>query len=323
MLQRFLRSSIIALSKAGWAQRLVTRWSLAWRVASRFVAGETLEQAIGAIRALNDKGLMATLDHLGENTTNRDEARRAADEVIAALNAIDSAGVRSNVSLKLSQLGLLVDEDLCRENLARILQRARALHTFIRIDMEGSDLTSQTLAVLDWAWEQGFTNAGIVLQSYLYRTEADLKAVLAKQGRVRLCKGAYDEPPALAFPKKVEVDQNYDRLACLLIDSALQAGTPQVSSDGRIPPVAAFATHDAARVDFAKDQARVRGLPKGALEFQMLYGIRQDLQNALVGEGYPVRIYVPYGTHWYPFFMRRLAERPANLWFFVSNFFKK
>jgi proline dehydrogenase len=323
MLGRFLRTFFISLSKAGWAQRFVTRWGLAWRFASRFVAGQDLDQAVRAIQTLNDRGILATLDHLGEHTSRPEEARAAADEVIQALEAIDRSGVRSNISLKLSQLGLILDEDLCRENLGRILARAKALGNFIRIDMEDSSLTAVTLDMLDWAFDQGYDNTGIVIQSYLYRSGEDIRRILARGGRVRLCKGAYDEPAEVAFPAKSDVDANYDRLTTQLFEGALAAGSPPVSADGRFPPIPALATHDDARIRFAREDARRLKLPKGALEFQMLFGIRRDLQDALVADGYPVRVYVPYGTHWYPYFMRRLAERPANVWFFISNFFRK
>ncbi len=266
---------------------------------------------------------MATLDHLGEHTASPEEARRAADEVVCALEAVDRAGVRSNVSIKLSQIGLVLDDALCRENLARILTRARELNTFIRIDMEDSSLTGLTLEMLASARRQGYDNVGIVVQSYLYRSADDIKAIMAQNGRVRLCKGAYDEPSSVAFAQKSAVDENYDRLAAELIAAALKTGAQQVSTDGRFPPIPDFATHDPARIQFIQAEARRQGLPKGGLEFQMLYGIRRDLQDALTSQGYPVRIYVPYGTHWYPYFMRRLAERPENIWFFVTNFFRK
>jgi proline dehydrogenase len=323
MFRRMLRTSLISLSKAHWAQQAVTHWGLAWRAASRFVAGDTLEKAIDAIQRLNERGLMATLDHLGEHTASPEEARRAADEVVCALEAVDRAGVRSNVSIKLSQIGLVLDDALCRENLARILTRARELNTFIRIDMEDSSLTGLTLEMLASARRQGYDNVGIVVQSYLYRSADDIKAIMAQNGRVRLCKGAYDEPSSVAFAQKSAVDENYDRLAAELIAAALKTGAQQVSTDGRFPPIPAFATHDPARIQFIQAEARRQGLPKGGLEFQMLYGIRRDLQDALTSQGYPVRIYVPYGTHWYPYFMRRLAERPENIWFFVTNFFRK
>lgn len=323
MLRRFLRTIIITLSKAGWAQRMVTGWGFAWRIASRFVAGQTLDQAIIVIQELNDRGIAASLDHLGENTSRPEDAREAATEVIRALVAVDASGARANVSLKLTQLGLILDEALCRENLARILIRARELGAFIRIDMEDSPFTERTLKMYDWAREQGFDNVGVVIQAYLYRSEKDICHIADRSGFVRLCKGAYDEPPDVAFPRKADVDANYDKLATQLLESALKAGAPQVTADGRIPPVPAFATHDEARITFAQAEARRLGLPKGAIEFQMLFGIRRDLQDRLAAQGYPVRVYVPYGAQWYPYFMRRLAERPANVWFFVSNLFRK
>jgi proline dehydrogenase len=323
MLSRILRTFFISLSKAGWAQQMVSNWGFAWRFASRFVAGKDLEQAVRVIKALNERGIMATLDHLGEHTSRPEEACAAADEVIHALEEIDRSGIRSNISLKLSQLGLVLDEALCRQNLARILKRAQELGNFIRIDMEDSSLTTVTLDIFDWARQRGYTNCGIVIQSYLYRSGEDIRSILQHNGRVRLCKGAYDEPVEVAFPKKADVDANFDRLATMLIEGALEARSPQVSTDGRFPPIPAFATHDDTRIRFAREEARRLKLPKGAMEFQMLYGIRRDLQDTLVAEGFPVRVYVPYGTHWYPYLMRRLAERPANVWFFISNFFRK
>ena len=323
MLGRLMRTSFISLSKAAWAKRLITGWGLAWRAASRFVAGDTLEKALPAIRGLNERGINATLDFLGESTTRPEEARAAVAELIRVLEAIDTAGLRCNVSVKLTQIGLLLDEALVRENLANLLSRARALHTFVRIDMEDSPVTQRTLDLYNWAREQGFDNTGVVLQSYLYRTEADLSSVVEQGGRVRLVKGAYDEPAAVAFPKKEQVDASYDHLTTLLLEGALKAGAPQISPDGRVPPIPAIATHDLARVQHAQAEVKRLGLPRGAGEFQMLYGIRRDLQDGLVAQGYPVRVYVPYGTQWYAYFMRRLAERPANVWFFISNFFRK
>jgi proline dehydrogenase len=323
MLRRFVRSFFISLSRAGWARRMVSGWGLAWRAASRFVAGDTVDDAIRVIQALNERGINATLDHLGENTTNPEEAQQSTEEVLHALRAIDAAGVRANVSLKLSQIGIVLAEELCRQNLLRILQEAERLNNFIRIDMEDSSLTERTVAMYLWARQQGFDNTGIVIQSYLYRSGQDVAAILACGGRVRLCKGAYDEPSSVAFPKKSEVDASFDELAVQLMQGAQQFEQPEISSSGRVPPIPALATHDEARVRLAKAAARRLGVPKGALEFQMLYGIRRELQDGLAAEGYPVRVYVPYGDRWYPYFMRRLAERPENLWFFVSNFFKR
>ena len=323
MVQRFLRTTILSLAKAGWARRMVTHWWLARRVVSRFIAGESLENALAVIRTLNQRGITASVDCLGENTTRPEEANAAADEVIRALEAIDYAGVQANVSLKLTQLGLLLDETLCRENLRQVLSRARELNIFVRIDMEDSPLTERTIQTWDWARQQGFDNVGLVIQSYLYCSENDICHILTSSGRVRLCKGAYDEPAEVAFPQKTQVDANYDQLATLLLEGAARAGSPPVSSDGRTPPIPAFATHDETRVRYVQVEMERLKLPRSAVEFQMLYGIRRDLQDSLAAQGYPVRVYVPYGTHWYPYFMRRLAERPANIWFFISNFFKK
>ncbi len=319
-----LRSFLIYLSKAAWARRMVTGWSVAWRAASRFVAGEKMEDAIRVVKELNSKGIHATLDHLGENTTTPDEARNATQDILAVLEAIDQSGVSSNVSIKLSQIGLALDEQLCRENLSKILTYAGEHHNFIRIDMEDSPYTQKTLNIYNEMSETfGCSNTGVVIQSYLYRSEADVKQIAGGGGRIRLCKGAYKEPPEIAFPKKSDVDANYDRLSEELIDGALANGSPEISLDGKFPPIPAIASHDPSRLEHAKVYASQVKLPKPCLEFQMLYGIRRDLQEQLVAEGYPVRVYVPYGTEWYPYFTRRLAERPANLWFFISNFFRR
>jgi proline dehydrogenase len=320
-----VRSFFIYLSKALWAQKLITGWGVAWRAASRFIAGETPEDAIRAVRELNARGINATLDHLGEHTSNVDEANQAADDILVILDEIDKAGVKANVSIKLTQIGMGLDEEICLQNLLRILEQARKHGNFIRIDMEDTPYTDLTISIYKAALERGFTpqTVGMVVQSYLYRTEADVKSLLASGTRFRLVKGAYKEPPDKAFPKKADVDANYDLLAKILIDAALKADASTLSPDGRIPPIPAIATHDEKRIAFAKQYAEKVGLPKNAIEFQMLYGIRRDLQEQLVQEGYPVRVYVPYGTHWYPYFMRRLAERPANVWFFLSNFFRK
>jgi proline dehydrogenase len=190
--------------------------------------------------------------------------------------------------------------------------------------MEDSGLVDRTLAQYFWSLENGFrAQTGIVLQSYLYRTVKDLTEVLERGGRIRLCKGAYKEPEAVAFPGKADVDLNFDQLTLQLLRGCQKGGAEPLSPDGRIPPVPAIATHDPARIDFARRAVRELGLPHSAVEFQMLYGIRRDLQAELSADGFPVRVYVPYGTHWYPYFMRRLGERPANIWFFISNFFRR
>lgn len=320
-----LRSFLIYLSKAAWAQKLVTSWGFAWRAASRFVAGEKPEDAIRAVRELNARGINATLDHLGEHTSTIEEADKATDDIIAILNEIDKAGVKSNVSIKLTQIGMGLDEEICRQNLVRILEQARQHGNFVRIDIEDTPYTDVTISIYKSILERGFTTrtVGMAVQSYLYRAEADTRALLELGTRFRLVKGAYKEPADKAYPKKSDVDANYDLLTKILVDAALKMESNTLSEDGRIPPIPAIASHDEKRLAFAKGYAEKVGLPKQAIEFQMLYGIRRDLQENLVKEGYPVRVYVPFGTHWYPYFMRRLAERPANIWFFVSNFFRK
>ncbi len=317
-----LRSLFIQLSKAAWAQELIMKRKFAWRAASRFVAGTRLADAIRVVRELNEKGINATLDHLGEHTSAPEEAQQAADDILATLNALGAdASLRSNVSIKLTQIGLGLDESLCAENLERILICARQNHNFIRIDMEDTPYTDKTINLYYAMREKGYDNVGMAVQSYLYRAEADLRRLLQSGTRIRLVKGAYDEPADKAFPRKADVDANYDLLAKILIDASLAANSA-VSSDGRVPPIPAIATHDEKRITFAKNYAARVGLPKKGIEFQMLYGIRRDLQEELAQEGYPVRVYVPFGTHWYPYFMRRLAERPANVWFFISNYFR-
>ncbi len=318
-----LRSFLIYLSKAPWAQKLVTGWSFAWKAASRFVAGEKVEDAIRAVRELNEKGINATLDQLGEHTSMPEEAAQATYGILTVLDEIERAKVRANVSIKLTQIGMGLDETVCRENLQRILQRAKEYNNFVRVDIEDTPYTDTTFGLCNTMLEAGFTtkNFGTAIQSYLFRSEADLKGLLAKAISIRLVKGAYKEPPDKAFPKKADVDANYDLLTKMLIDASL-ANQTNLSEDGRIPPIPAIASHDEKRIEFAIAYAKKVGLPKSGLEFQMLYGIRRDLQEKLAKEGYPVRVYVPFGTHWYPYFMRRLAERPANIWFFISNFFR-
>jgi proline dehydrogenase len=263
------------------------------------------------------------LDHLGESVTDPNEARRAAGEIIQILEEIDRTGVRSGVSIKPSQIGLALDLDLYEENLRSILQKARELNNFVRVDMEDSPYTEATLSTFQKLRQEGFANhVGIVIQSYLYRSAKDIRQLMEDGTPVRLCKGAYKEPAEIAFPKKADVDSNFDVLTEMLISGALFAAKPSLSECGRFPPIPAIASHDEKRIEYAKAYAAKVGLPKDALEFQMLNGIRRDLQESLIAEGYPVRVYVPYGTEWYPYFMRRLAERPANLWFFISNFFR-
>ena len=319
-----LRTIFIYFSKAAWAQQLVTGWGFARRMASRFVAGESMDDAECVVTELNSKGINATLDQLGEHTTTAEEATQSANGIIAILEDINKAGIRSNVSIKLTQIGMGMDDKLCLENLTRILEVAQRVNNFVRIDIEDSPYTDKTIEIFSNMLSKGFTvrTVGMAVQSYMFRAEKDVRALLEKTTSFRLVKGAYKEPPSVAFPKKADVDANFDILTSILIDASLEQGT-ELSKDGRIPPIPAIATHDEKRISFAKSYAEKMGLPKSGLEFQMLYGIRRDIQEKLSKEGYPVRVYVPFGTHWYPYFMRRLAERPANIWFFVSNYFRK
>jgi len=318
-----LRSFLIYLSKAAWARRIVTHWKIAWRAASRFVAGETAEDGIRVVKTLNAKGIYATLDVLGEHTYTIDAAQKSTQDVIQVLDAIHASGVKSNVSIKLTQLGMAVDLGVCEENLRQILTHARELNNFVRIDMEDSPWTDTTLGLYQKMRDEGLDNTGVVIQSYLYRSEKDIHKAADECTRVRLCKGTYKEPADVAFPKKADVDASYDKLVRIMLEGTCRAGLPQVTPDGHYPALLAVASHDPRRLEFAKKCAQEMGIPKRAVEFQMLNGIRRDLQDQTAAEGYPVRIYVPFGTEWYPYFMRRLAERPANLWFFISNYFRK
>ena len=320
-----LRSSLIFLSKAAWAQKLITNWSFASNAAARFVPGEKTEDVIRAIRKLNENGFNATLNHLGEHISTADEAEKATDEILLVLNEIDKANVKSNVSIKLTQIGIGLDERICQQNLVQILTQVKKFNNFLRVDMEDTPYTDITISLYQSMLERGFDKRrlGLVLQAYLFRTEGDLRKLLGEGTRIRLVKGAYNEPPDKAYSKKADTDANYDLLTKIMIDAALKMDGNTISADGRIPPFVAIASHDENRIAFAKQYAEKVGLPKAAVEFQMLYGIRRDLQNQLKDEGYPVRVYVPYGTQWYQYFMRRLAERPANIWFFISNYFRK
>jgi proline dehydrogenase len=319
-----LRSLLIYLSQADWMRRLMMSMKIARKVALRFVAGETLEQAIDVIKELNDKSMLATLDQLGEHTDTAEKAENTTTEIIKILDAIDHSGVKSGLSIKLSQLGLLLDQDLCEKNVKQILGHAQKLNIFVRIDMEESACVDATIE-LYWKMrrEYQFENVGMVIQSCLYRSKQDTADLLAGGSRIRMVKGAYLEPPEIAYPKKKDTDAAFDDLTRMMLDAAKSEASPAVSEDGRWPPVTAAGTHDEVRIMNAIAYAESNGIPKEKLEIQMLHGIRRDLQQRLTEQGFPVRIYVPFGTEWYPYFMRRLAERPANLWFFVSSLFRK
>jgi proline dehydrogenase len=299
-----LKGTLLYLANRRPVQRLVMRHDLLRGLTQRYVAGEELADGIVVAQTLNTQGLMASLDHLGESVTNVAEARTATAAYLDALEAIARDQVDANISLKLTQLGLDVSREVCVAHLRSILDRARQLDTFVRIDMESSAYTQRTLDVHAELWEAGYHNVGVVLQSYLYRTAADVDRALQMGTRVRLCKGAYLEPGRVAFPDKEAVDANYARLMERLLL-------------GGVYP--AIATHDERLIRRAIDIARGGGLGPERFEFQMLFGVRRDLQLRLVQQGYRVRVYVPYGSEWYPYLVRRLAERPANLGFFVRS----
>jgi proline dehydrogenase len=306
-----LRSLFIGLSQSATFRKIVLGFPLTRRVSRRFVAGERIEEAVAAIQRLNQRGLLATFDHLGENVTTADEAIEAGDTYIGMLDTIDANRLQSNVSLKLTHLGLDIDPAVCRQNVRRIVERAKALNNFVRIDMEGSAYTQTTLDVVDELRASGLTNVGVVIQAYLYRSADDVRRLAESGVNIRICKGAYNEPANIAYPNKADVDQNYRNLVSIMWDkSPLYHGA-----------IAALATHDENVIAWAKDEAARRGIQKDQFEFQMLYGIRRERQEQLAREGYRFRVYVPFGMQWYPYFMRRLAERPANVIFLARNLF--
>jgi proline dehydrogenase len=299
-----LKGTLLYLANRRPVYRLVMRHDLLRGLTQRYVAGEELADGIVVAQTLNTQGLMASLDHLGESVTNLAEARAATAAYLEALEAIAQEQVEANISLKLTQLGLDVSREVCEAHLRSILDRARELNTFVRIDMESSAFTQRTLDVHAELWQAGYHNVGVVLQSYLFRTAADVERAVEMGVRVRLCKGAYLESSRVAFPDKEAVDANYARLMERLL------------LHGVYP---AIATHDERLIRRAIEIAQSKGLTADRFEFQMLFGVRRDLQLRLVQQGYRVRIYVPYGREWYPYLVRRLAERPANLGFFVRS----
>jgi len=292
-------------------RRAVVGFPLSRRVSRRFVAGETLEDAIAVVKQLNQQNMQVSLDHLGESVTNEAEARQARDDYLLALDAIAASQVSSHVSIKLTQMGLDISPDLCLANMREIVGKAKAIGTFTRIDMEDGKHTQSTLNIFKTLREE-FDNVGIVIQAYLYRSENDMQALRAMNVNVRLCKGAYKEAADIAFPEKKDVDANYLKLAEMYL------GLNGNSNGAHL----ALATHDEKIINWAREFTTTHAIDRSRYEFQMLYGIRSDLQRRLAAEGYTMRVYVPYGTHWYPYFMRRLAERPANVIFLASNLFR-
>jgi proline dehydrogenase len=298
-----MRSILLHLSESKRLAPFMMRNVVSRRVARRFVAGDNLAAAVLAARAVNQAGQASSLDMLGENVTDEASARRTAQNYLAIFDRIAHEGLESNVSLKLTQLGLDLGAGLCQELLDGIASHAARYSNFVRVDMEGSAYTQRTIEIVKRARAK-HESVGTVMQAYLYRTEQDVRDLLAVGCRIRLCKGAYNEPSSVAFPQKSEVDANYVKLMKILLPSGIYHG---------------IATHDPAMLQATKDFVREREIHRDQFEFQMLYGIRTDLQRQLVREGYRLRIYIPYGTDWFPYFMRRLAERPANLAFFLRS----
>jgi proline dehydrogenase len=298
-----MRALLLRLSESKRLAPLMMRNGVSRRVARRFVAGETLDDALEAAREVNRALQLASLDLLGENVSDEAGARRAADEYISIFDRIAQEHLDANVSLKLTQLGLDLGEGLCQELLEKIVAHAGSQTNFVRVDMEGSAYTQRTVDIVKRVRAK-YAGVGTVMQAYLYRAEQDVHDLLAAGCRIRLCKGAYQEPPDVAFPKKSDVDANYVKLMKVLLASGIYHG---------------IATHDPAMIRATIDFVREQNIKHDRFEFQMLYGIRTDLQQKLVRDGYRVRVYIPFGVDWFPYFMRRLAERPANVTFFLRN----
>ena len=304
-----LRASLLYLSEQPGVFKFVSRNGLAKKFAARFVAGETLDTAVAAVRDLNARRISASLDLLGESVRTKEEAAHAADVAIEMLERIAADRLDANISVKLTQFGFDLDEGLCVENTTRILERAQALDIFVRIDMESSAYTQRTLELAEQRLFPRFPkHVGVVIQSYLYRSKEDIQRLIGLGMRVRLCKGAYKEPPAVAYPAKADVDRAYREEMELLL------------AQGTYPGIA---THDEALIAHARRFVKEQGIAAERYEFQMLYGVRRDLQDELVRAGHRMRVYVPFGSQWYPYLMRRLAERPANIAFILGNVVKE
>ena len=302
-----LRSTFISLSQNQPLRRFSESSAAGRRVSSRFVAGLEIEDVLRATTALNREGLLATLDSLGENVRTPDEAQQSAAIYHRLLEEIGGRGLKANVSVKLTQMGMDLSPGLAEQIVAGLVEHARAIGTFVRVDMEGSAYTQATLDLVCRLHRRYPGSVGVVIQAYLRRSAEDVAMLLQEGIRIRLCKGAYQEPAELAFAAKADVDANYVRLAGMLLGSGLYHG---------------IATHDPRMIAAVEQLVAERGIEPASFEFQMLYGIRRDLQKHLVSRGYGMRIYVPFGHEWYPYFMRRLAERPANVLFLARNFFR-
>ncbi len=302
-----LRSTFISLSQNQPLRRFSEGSTLGRRVSSRFVAGMSVDEVLRATESLNRQGIAATLDSLGENVSTPEEAQHSAGIYHQLLDAIGERRLNANASVKLTQMGMDLGAGLAEEIVAGLVEHAAAVDTFLRVDMEGSPYTQETLDMVYRLHARWPGRVGVVIQSYLYRSAADVEKLIAEGIRIRLCKGAYQEPAALAYPEKKDVDANYVRLMQRLLTSGIFHG---------------IATHDEAMIEATEQFVDERGIDRHSFEFQMLYGVRRDLQRELVARGYGVRVYVPFGTEWYPYFMRRLAERPANVLFLAKNFFR-
>jgi proline dehydrogenase len=301
-----MRSTLIALSRNAMLRGFVEDSRLGAKMSSRFVAGTHVEQALEATAAVNRQGISVTLDSLGENVHTPQEAHQAADVYHQILDAIPVRRLDANISVKLTQMGIDLDPELALSLTAGLVEHAIEADTFVRIDMEGSGYTQSTVDLVAKIHSMGANRGriGVVIQSYLYRSKSDIERLLAEGIRVRLCKGAYREPPDVAFPEKSDVDKNFVRLMQLLLPSGIYHG---------------IATHDEKMVEATRAFAREQGITANQFEFQMLYGVSRELQRSLVKDGYRVRVYLPFGTEWYPYFMRRLAERPANVLFLAKH----
>src|ERR1051325_302059 len=302
------RSALIWMSRREGLKDFATRFRFFKKLTTRFVAGETIDEVIPFIRQLNSENATASFDHLNESVGSAAEAEQEVVEYRNILAKIDEQRVRSNVSIKLTQFGLGLDPELAYQNARKVVVEAERRGNFVRVDMEDSSVTQVTIDIFKrLRSEFGLNTVGIVLQSYLYRTFEDAQELVKLPARIRICKGAYNEPPEVAFAEKKDVDANYIKVMQVLLSSGIYHG---------------IATHDPKMIDATIEFATREGIGKEKFEFQMLYGIRRDLQHQLARDGFNVRIYVPYGKHWYPYFMRRLAERPANIWFVLKNLSK-
>lgn len=309
MSMNVLRSALIALSQNKQLRSIAEQSRFGQKMSGRFIAGMHVSDALRVAEMLNRESIPVSLDSLGENVSTEEEARGAADIYHQLLDEIQRRGLKANVSAKLTQMGMYISPAIARQITSELVDHAAATDNFLRVDMEGSDLTQATIDMTReiHAMPNHAGRIGTVLQSYLYRCEEDVNLLLADRIRIRLCKGAYKEPPTLAFPSKEDVDANYLKLSKILLTSGVFHG---------------LATHDEAIIREIKKFVEQKGIDKRSFEFQMLYGIRRDLQTSLVSEGYGMRVYVPFGTEWYPYFMRRLAERPANVLFIAKNLLK-